>query len=102
MRSTLFNDLGAERLIPLEYHQQEDVFTTVSGVFDSNPGKTQRQTPWRYSWTEDEIEEEVRNCMKESKLVEVEERHLKQFNRSFRMKPGLTTYRALKKLLKES
>lgn len=71
-----FNDLGAERLIPLEYYQQEEVFTTVSGVFDSNPGKTQRQTPWEYTWKEDEIEEEVRNCMMDSKLVEVDESHI--------------------------
>lgn len=71
-----FNDLGAERLIPLEYDPEEEVFNTVSGVFDSNPGKTQRQTPWRYSWTEEEIEKEVRNCMMESKLVELEENHV--------------------------
>lgn len=51
------NDMGMERLIPLEYSGED--FETVKGVFDSNPGVTQRYTPWSTTYTSEGLEHDL-------------------------------------------
>lgn len=76
------NDLGCKRLIPLFYDGGER-FETVRGVFDSNPGKTQRYTAWNHVYERDEIEKEVKSSMDESSMIELPEEHAATIERNF-------------------
>ena len=73
------NDMGMERLIPLEYSGNN--FETVRGVFDSNPGVTQRYTPWRTTYTEKELEKDLEAM--DGKLIELEDEEIGTVRESF-------------------
>lgn len=63
------NDTGCERIIPMEY--SGEFFETVGGVFDSNPGVTQRYTEWHTSYTEKGLGKDVEAM--NGKIVELDE-----------------------------
>jgi hypothetical protein len=63
------NDMGMERLMPLEYSGEG--FETVKGVFDSNPGVTQRYTPWHGKYSEKGLEQDLEAM--DGKLIELDE-----------------------------
>ena len=63
------NDLGSERIIPLEYNGKK--FETVNGVFDSNTGCTQRYTAWRTSYSEKDLMEDIQKM--DGKLIDLDE-----------------------------
>lgn len=76
------NDIGCKRLIPL-FYDGEERFETVRGVFDSNPGKTQRYTAWNHVYGRDGIEQEVESSMDQSSMIELPEEHAKNIERNF-------------------
>jgi len=65
------NDLGIERVIPVF---NSDGFETVGGVFDSNPGYTQRYTPWEAELSDPEIEHEVDKM--DAQITELDPEHV--------------------------
>jgi|GEM_PF-1984341 len=65
------NDIGTERLIPI-FNAEE--FETVGGVFDSNPGYSQRYTQWDAGFTGPEIEEELK--VMNAQITELDARHV--------------------------
>lgn len=77
------NDFGAERIIPLEYDSRHDEFQTVRGVFDSNPGKTQRYTPWDHSYTPEKLNEELDETMEHARLIQLNEEHVEKVRENF-------------------
>ncbi|MFB6241201.1 MAG: hypothetical protein ABEJ36_00160 [Candidatus Nanosalina sp.] len=77
------NDLPTERLIPLEYNAHDDTYRTVGGVFDSNPGKTQRYTSWNLSFTQEELEKEIDSAMLEAQLIPLEKEHVETVTENF-------------------
>lgn len=70
------NDVGTERIIPI--FNSEDI-ETVGGVFDSNPGYTQRFTPWETEFSGTEIEEEIDRIGAE--VTELEPQHVRSIER---------------------
>ena len=77
------NDIGCKRLIPLFYDATDENFETVRGVFDSNPGKTQRYTAWNHVYGREEIEQEIENSMEESSMMELPEEHASTIEQNF-------------------
>ena len=73
------NDIGCERIIPMEYSGER--FSTVRGVFDSNPGKSQRYTPWTAEYTIEGLEEDIEQM--DGKLLELEDQHVELFEENF-------------------
>ncbi|WP_414838354.1 hypothetical protein ACK3SF_03030 [Candidatus Nanosalina sp. VS9-1] len=73
------NDMGSERIIPLEY--SSGTFSTVSGVFDSNPGVTQRYTSWNADYSFEGLMDDV-DAM-DGKIVELEEDQAEIFAENF-------------------
>jgi hypothetical protein len=73
------NDIGSERIIPLEYSGEK--FSTIRGVFDSNPGKSQRYTPWETEYGIEELEEDLEAM--EGKLVGLEDQYVESVEENF-------------------
>ena len=71
------NNLGSERIIPLM--NQGDQIETVGGVFDSNPGYTQRYTSWDASFSEEELKEEVEAM--DAKIIDMDVEHVESIER---------------------
>ena len=65
------NDLGVERIIPIF---NSDKFETVGGVFDSNPGYTQRYTQWETELSAQELEQEVEEM--DGQITELDPGHV--------------------------
>lgn len=73
------NDIGCERLIPMEY--SDNSFETVRGVFDSNPGHSQRYTSWSTTYTEEALEKELEVI--DGKLVELSDEEINIIRENF-------------------